>query len=147
MDNFDDIKIDDGGGFEEQPQPSYKPPSMFQIMFSKLTGDMRFIGIYYLITGGLACLSIVGAVIGIPTIFMGLRLRESADQLDMFKTTNNPQALRMGFELQGKFFRIQKILIIVGLVIAGLYFVGIIIFMAVGFSSFFNEFEQLSNLK
>jgi hypothetical protein len=145
MDNFDDIKIEESGG--EERQPSYKPPSMFQMTFSKLTGDMRFIGIYYLITGGLACLSIIGAVIGIPTIFMGLRLRESADQLDMFKTTNNPHALRMGFELQGKFFRIQKILIIVGLVIMGLYIIGIIIFMAIGLGSFYNEFEQLSYLK
>ncbi len=147
MDNFDDIKIEDGGLGEESQQPSYKPPTMFQMMFSKLTGDMRFAGIFFIISGGISCLSIIGAVIGIPIIFMGIRIREAADQFDMFKSTNNPQALRMGFELQAKYFKIQKIIMIVYICLIVLYFIIIIVIMSMGFGSFYNDFEQLSYLK
>lgn len=144
MDDFNDIKIEGGdlGNEQEarQQQNTYQPPSYFQIAFLKMTKDMRFIGLYHIITGAIACLSIVGAVFGIPIIFIGLRMREAADQFDIFKSTNNAQALRRGFELQGKFFNIWKILIIVGIVLVVLYIIGIIFFFGYLFTTSVNSF-------
>jgi len=137
MEDFNDIKIEGAnlGAEEQQNKQSFQPPSFFQIAFMKMTKDMRFIGMYHIIIGALSCLTIVGAVIGVPIIFIGLRMREAADQFDIFKMTNNPQALRKGFELQGKFFNIWKIIIIISLVLAALYLIGIIFFFGYLFTS------------
>ena len=146
MDDFNDIKIEGGDlGSEQEPQQqqqthSYQPPSFFQVAFMKMTKDMRFIGMYHIIVGAISCLSIVGAVIGIPVIFIGLRMREAADQFEIFKTANNAQALRRGFELQGKYFNIWKILIIVGLALGILYIIGIIFFFGYIFTSSYDSF-------
>lgn len=144
MDDFNDIKIEGGDlGSEQEPQQqsnSYQPPSFFQVAFLKMTKDMRFIGMYHIIVGALSCLSIIGAVIGVPIIFIGLRMREAAEQFEFFKTANNSQALRRGFELQGKYFRIWKILIIVGLAIALLYIIGLIFFFGYLFTSSYENF-------
>jgi hypothetical protein len=145
MDDFNDIKIEGGDlGSEQEPQQqyqqTYQPPSFFQMAFMKMTKDMRFIGMYHIIVGAISCLSIIGAVFGVPVIFIGLRMREAADQFELFKTTNNAQALRRGFELQGKYFNIWKILIIVGLVLVVLYIIGIFFFFGYLFTSSYNSF-------
>ncbi len=122
MEDFNEIKL------EETPEQP-KPMGVFGIMFSKMTSDMKFLGMFYIVYGGLACLSIIGAIVGIPLLISGLRLRESADELNSFRDTNDSSFLRRGFELQGKFFRIQKIIIIVGIVITLLYIVGVFFFL------------------
>lgn len=109
MENFDDMKID--------PSDSFKPPTPFQFLFDKMIGDMRFVGLFTIIYGVLCCLSIFGAIVGIPLIFAGLRMRESADQFAIYRATNETAAMRNGFQLQGRFFNIFKILIIIGLVL------------------------------
>ncbi len=109
------------------PEPAtIKPPSYFQIIFDKMTTDMRFVGLFTIIYGVLTCLTIIGAIIGIPTIIIGLRIREAADQFSTYKITNNAASLRQGFEIQGKYFRLIKILIIIGLVFTVLYIIFII---------------------
>ena len=83
---------------------------------------------FYIIYGVFASLSIIVAIIGIPLLISRLRIREAADELNSFRGTNDSNYLRRGFELQGKFFRIQKIIIIVGIVITVLYILGIAFF-------------------
>ena len=130
MDQMDDLNI------EQQPQSSgYKPPSMFQMMFDKMISDMRFVGMFTIIYGALTCITIIGALLGVPIIIVGLRMREAADQFAIFRTTNDANAMRMGFEIQGKFFRIIKILIIIGLVLTVLYFIIIIMVISSGIFS------------
>ncbi len=122
MEDFNEIKIDD---IPVQP----KPMSIFGTMFSRMTSDMKFLGMFYIIYGVITSLSIIGAVIGIPLLISGLRLREAADELNSFRGTNDSNFLRRGFELQAKFFRIHKIIIIVGIVIALIYIIGIFFFL------------------
>ena len=121
MEDFNEININD---ISETP----KPPSVFGMTFSKMTSDMKFMGMFYIVYGVLSSLSIVGAIIGIPLLISGLRLREASAELSSFHRTNNSNHLRRGFELQGKFFNIQKIIIIVGIVLVLLYFVAIFLF-------------------
>jgi len=112
MEQFDGLQSDNNS-----ESSTFKPPTFFQLAFEKMIGDMRFVGMFSIIYGALVSLSIFGAIIGIPVIIIGLKMRESADQFALFKATNDSNAMRNGFELQGKFFRIIKILIIIGLVL------------------------------
>ncbi len=132
MENLDDLNL--------EPNTTIKPPSPFQYAFESMTKDMRFVGMFTIIYGAINCLTIIGALIGVPMIFIGMRIREAADQFLIFKTTNNAAALRLGFELQGKYFRIVKILIIIQLVLIVVSIIAVIIFM----SFFLSSFMQLS---
>ena len=126
MEQFEDLSLD------QPSEPTFKPPTLFQMAFEKMVSDMRFVGMFTIIYGALSCLSIIGAIIGIPYIFVGMRMREAADQFAIFKATNDAAAMRNGFELQGKFFRIIKILIIIGLVFAVLFIILFIIIITSG---------------
>ncbi|MBU0474944.1 MAG: DUF5362 domain-containing protein [Bacteroidetes bacterium] len=106
--------------------------------FNRMTSDMKFMGMFQIIYGVLVSLSIIGAIFGIPMLISGLRLREAADEFSTFRASNNVDSLRRGFELQGKFFNIQKIIILVGIALFLLYIVGIIFF----FRSIFSEMNQ-----
>lgn len=115
MEQLDDLNLESGS--------SIKPPTLFQMVFDRMVKDMRFVGMFTIIYGAINCLTIFGAIIGIPTIIIGLRMRESADQFTIFKATNDSAAMRMGFELQGKYFRIIKILMIIGLVLTVIFII------------------------
>lgn len=130
MDDLNDIQIEE--------KPDFRPPSEFKSNFRKMVGDMRFVGIFFIISGALSCLSIIGAIAGIPLIMMGLRIREASDQFNYFSKSNDKKSLKEGFELQGKFFKIYKILIIVGIVIFVLYFFAIIMMIIAGIGAFSN---------
>ena len=121
MEDFDDIPM---GLADETTTP--KILGAFSMMFSRMTSDMKFVGIFTIIYGGLTCLSIIGAVIGIPLIFAGMRIREAADEFTIFQSSNDSKALRRALEKQGRYFNILKILIIVALVLTVIYIIVII---------------------
>jgi Family of unknown function (DUF5362) len=102
-------------------------PAM-HLTVGKMTDDMQFLGIFYIIIGALECLSIVGAIIGIPLIISGLRLRESADSFKGYLNTGDSIMLENALERESRFFFIQKVLLIVGIVIFVLYIAFLIIF-------------------
>src|SRR3970040_771786 len=97
-----------------------------QMTVNKMTGDMRFVGVFYIIVGALYCITIIGAVMGIPFIICGLRLRESADAYNGYLSSSDSNMLERAFERQGSFFFIQKVLMIIGLVLMVLYIIFII---------------------
>lgn len=130
MEDFNDLHI------EEESIPQSKPLGMFGMLFTKMTSDMKFVGMFTIVYGVLTSLSIIGAIIGVPLIFAGLRIREAADEFNTFRLTNDNNSLKRGFELQGKYFYIQKIIIIVGLILTALYIIGIIAFGLFAFSSY-----------
>ena len=122
MEDFNNLNVNETS---EQP----KSTNVFGMTYNRMTSDMKFMGTFYVIYGVLSSLSIIGAIIGIPLLISGLRLREAANELNLFRNTNDSNYLRYGFELQGKFFNIQKIIIIVGIVIFTLYILVIIFFL------------------
>ncbi|OGU29888.1 MAG: hypothetical protein A2057_17735 [Ignavibacteria bacterium GWA2_35_9] len=109
---------------------------MMQMTVSKMSGDMRFVGIFYIIMGALYCLSIIGALVGIPLIICGLRLREAADSFTSYLGSNDSGILERAFERQGSFFFIQKVLLIISLILIVLYVIFLIAFGAAIFSAF-----------
>ena len=137
MDDFNDIQIESGDLSTEQPQ-SQKPLGTFGFLFSKMASDMNFVGMFTIIYGAISCLSIIGAIIGIPLIFAGIRLREAVDEYKIFQTSNSSAALRRAFEKQQRYFYILKILIIVSLVMMVLYIILFIVFGIFAFSALTN---------
>ncbi len=115
-----------------------KPFGVFGTMFSRMTSDMKFLGMFYIIYGVISSLTIIGAIIGIPLLISGLRLRSAADELNAFHSTNDSNLLRRGFELQGKFFNIHKIMVLVAIIIAVLNIVVIFFFLGSAISEFTN---------
>ena len=108
---------------------------LFGEMVSNMTNDMRFVGLFSIVYGALACLTIVGALIGVPYIIMGLRLRNAADGFDQFDASSDREALRRAFEKQRSYFFINKVLIIIGLVLFALYIALVVFVVGVGIFS------------
>ncbi len=106
----------------QQPEKKGLPPAL-QAMLRTMSGDMKFIGIFTIVAGAISCLSIIGAAFGIPYIFAGIRLKDSAAAFVAYSSHADSGQLRNALDLQGKYFRIQKILILVGLGLAALYII------------------------
>ena len=139
MDDMNEIKMD----VPLEDTPKQRTLGMFGMLFTRMTSDMKFVGIFTIIYGALTCLSIIGALIGVPLIFAGLRLREAADDYTRFQASNDNVALKSAFEKQAKFFNILKILIIIGIVFTVLYIILIITMFGSFFSAMsgYNDFS------
>ncbi len=101
-----------------------------EILYPRLTANMRFIGIYYMITGVLCSLTIVGAILGIPMFIAGSRMRDSAENLKLFSENKSDETLNRALNLQNSSFFIYKILIIVSLAFLVIYIIFLIAFFA-----------------
>jgi hypothetical protein len=119
-----EVKFDDG---QIRDMISEKIPWM--------TKYMKFVGTFSIIIGIVYCVTIIGAIFGIPLYFMGKRLRESADSFLRYRRSGSGQDLYSAIERQTRAFYIQYIFVIISLVLLGLYIIGIIVFLIVGISS------------
>jgi len=115
---------------------SYNP---MQFLVLKMSKSMSFIGVYSIVMGAISCLSIIGAAVGVPMIFAGIRLRESADAFKKYVDMNDNNLLSLALDKQERYFYIQKVLAIVGLAMIGLYFVFIIVMFAFVGANLFNS--------
>jgi hypothetical protein len=138
------------GGFNEPPTqiippippPPPPPPSSYNAGYSgysdqndqiiiAMAKNMKFVGIWHIILGVIYCLSCVGAVIGIPIIFMGIRLRESAESFLNYVSSkmSDSSILMFALQKQSRYFHIIKILIIIGIVLICLEIIFLIIML------------------
>jgi hypothetical protein len=113
----------------------------FVEMAKKMTGDMKFYGIFNIIYGALTCLTIIGAIIGVPMIFAGMRLNEAADLFRVYINSGDFQSLSNAMERQGRFFFINKVIIFVGLALFVLYIIFIIVAVSTGLLTKFGSFD------
>lgn len=122
-------------------EQNYQPQNLaiesaFKALIDKMSKDMSFLGIMSIIGGSIACLSIIGAAFGIPVIFAGIRLRESADAFKNYSYNNDPMFLHQAIEKQSRYFFIYKVITIIYLVLIGLYLL-VIILLLIFAGSFF----------
>ena len=120
----------------EITQDSSQQQTSLSINVPNLTRYMNFIGILQIIGGALYCLTIIGAVFGIPSIFMGIRLREAADGFKRYLSSDSKQDLDYAIDRQTKSFFIQFVLAIISLAILGLYLIVLLIVLGIGVSRF-----------
>ena len=116
-------------------------PPILQILIPKMTANMRFVSVFYIIVGVLYSLTIIGAIVGIPLIISGLCLKESTDAFTNFAYSNQPQLLEAALERQNSFFFHTKsiheiILAIFLLIIIFIVVFGIAIMNRIGNSEF-----------
>jgi hypothetical protein len=108
------------------PNPTPAPAPTSTVMSTNLpdlTKYMRLIGLLQMIGGVLYCLTIIGAIIGVPIYIMGKRLRESADAFTNYHASNSGNDLETAIERQTRAFFIQYVLAIIGLVFMAIYIV------------------------
>jgi len=104
----------------------------FKHNMKQMVSYMRFIGIITIIYGALSCLGIITAIIGIPIIFMGVRMREAAVNFEKYSSTGDFGDLASAVERQKRFFFIQFVLTIIGLVLMVIYIIVIIAMIGSG---------------
>jgi hypothetical protein len=93
--------------------------------FERTLGDMRFMGWISMIYGILTCLSIIGAVLGVPLIIASHRFIEGVNRFQLYREKGTQDELAAGFYELGRSFRILKILTIIYLVLT----VGYLVFL------------------
>jgi len=93
---------------------------------------MNFIGLLAMIGGVIYCLTIIGALIGVPYFIMGKRLRESAEAFTGYNSSSSPKDLETAIERQTRAFFIMYVLAIITLVLLAIYLVVIIGLLASG---------------
>ena len=93
------------------------------ILPPKMTGDMKFVGMFQIVLGALACLSIFGAITGIPMLISGLRARESADAFVNYQRDLDANWLSRAYTGQAGYFKMQKIVAILTIVMMVLFIV------------------------
>jgi hypothetical protein len=100
---------------------------IMQRQIDEMASNMNFMGILTIILGAISCIGILSAAYGIPLIFAGIRLRESAEAFRAYIHTSDKNALYAAFSKQNRFFFILKVLAIIYLL---LFAVGIIFFIS-----------------
>jgi amino acid permease len=117
--------------------------TLLQGRLKEMSKHMSFVGMFCIVYGAIACLSIIGAIFGIPYIIAGLRIRESADSYLAFSKSSDARQLLTAFEKQSSFFFITKVLIIIALVIFALYLIVLVAVFGFLGSEILNEFNKL----
>lgn len=108
----------------------------------KMINDMRFVSVFTIIYGVLCCISVIGLIVGIPIIVSGTKLRNAAKEFESYLQFGDIGKIFKGFELQGSYFFINKVFIIIGLVFFILYIGFIVILISTDeFASFFDLFR------
>jgi hypothetical protein len=102
----------------------------FNVNLLKLTKDMKFWAWYTIISGGLACLSILGALIGVPQLIAGLRLKDSIDDFEAYLNSGNLENIEHAIEKQMKYYSTMKIIVIASLILVVVILLVVIIFGA-----------------
>lgn len=85
--------------------------------YFNLAKDMKFVSLFIIIYGAINTLSIVGALIGVPIIFAGLKLRDASIAINNYLLSNQQYDLDSAVAKQARAFWILKILIIVSIIV------------------------------
>lgn len=102
----------------------------FNANLTKLTKDMKFWAWYTIISGGLACLTIFGALLGVPQLIAGLRLKDSIEDFEAYLTNGSLENIEHAIEKQLKYYNIMKNIIIITLILFALLIIVLVIFGA-----------------
>jgi hypothetical protein len=96
---------------------------------AKLKSNMGFMGTFYQVIGVLYCISILGAIFGIPLYISGSNLKKAIKPLEGIEKFEDDR-IEASYQHIISSFRIQKIIAIVSIVFAVLYIVFVIAFSA-----------------
>ena len=117
---------------QTQSQNQTQPQSPMSANLPNLAKYMNFVGLLAQIGGIIYCITIIGAIFGVPYFIMGKRLRESAEAFTGYNSSNSGKDLTWAIDRQTRAFFILYILAIISLVLFAIYLVVIIGLLASG---------------
>lgn len=106
----------------------------FKNMLYSMSKNMNFVGILNIVFGALSCLSIIGAIVGVPQIIAGIRLRDANDKLKYFFSDENDVYFKDSLGHIAKYFEMTKIIFIINLVV-----IALVVVLYVALFAFFGE--------
>lgn len=119
------------GGDQFQDNPDFAGPGLghgLGVTFGKTLGDMKFMGMAGMIYGILTCLSVVGAILGVPIIIASNRFLEAVKILEQYRQSNRPEDMASAFQELGRSYRLMKIVVMITIGMTALYFVFVFLF-------------------
>lgn len=117
--------------FDQQPVKDEFAIQEIKRVAVDTAGWLKFLGIFFIIYGGLIAITIIGIVIAWLPIWMGILLYSAGKKATDAQYTNNPMHLVEMMKKFRTFFIIQGVLLILGLV-------GIVLFLIIGVTYFLN---------
>ena len=121
--------LNDGDQFSVNPD--FAGPGQGHNMgptFGKTLGNMKFMGIVGMVYGVMTCLSLVGAVLGVPIIIASNRFLEAIKILEEYRHSNRPEDMASAFHELGRSFRLMKIVVMITIGMTVLYFIFMFVF-------------------
>lgn len=112
-----------------------EPGSDMHAIVTKMIRDMKIVGWYFVISGAIYCLSIFGAILGIPYIIAGLRLKDAAAEYGGW-LNHDQGALFRALQLQQKHYFILMVVLVASIVLAAVMMIVMFSVFAVNFSDF-----------
>ncbi len=100
---------------ENSLQSDFSPIDNRKDNYYNLAKNMKFVSLFIIIYGAISTLSIVGALVGVPIIFAGLKLRDASIAIYNYLQTNQQYDLDNAVEKQARAFWILKILILISI--------------------------------
>ncbi len=81
--------------------------------FARTLGDMKFVGVTAMIYGVITCLSLAGAIMGIPIVIASNRFLEAVKILKEYRLTGRQEDMATAFHEFGRCFRLLKIVVLI----------------------------------
>ena len=102
---------------------SHAKTDLNQDSVQKFVTWTRITGVLYVILGGISCIGIITAALGIPEIFAGIRMQKVAEALSSRKSGNDTATLAAIVDHMGQFAKIMGFVLFVGVALAVVAFV------------------------
>lgn len=125
-------------------QDPYTPPGQYPIQSGKQSVAaplieasfwLKLLGISLILNGVIACISIIGIIVGWLPIWIGILFWQAASAYDAAKNSGDPRHEFEGHSKLGLALKIQGILVLIGLVFFALYIAFIISMIIFGFTA------------
>lgn len=107
------------------------------------SGWVKTMGIVSIIFGGISCLSIFGAIFGVPMIIAGLKLLEAHKQMAAFANTNDQNQLAFAIQNYHKYFKITGIIWLISVILTILSLVFTVAMFVILGAQFFTAFSGM----
>ena len=107
------------------------PDMVFRTDLLNNSRYMKFFAYYFIISGVLSCIGIITALVGVPIIFAGIRIRESAEAYKRLSLTDSFSDLSQAIAKQTRGLYIMFVLTIIGLIVYVIYLFVLLIVVAV----------------
>lgn len=95
----------------QSTEPAYL--HVIQQVVEDLSADMQFVGMFAVIIGGILSVTVVGALLGVPLIRAGLRIRESGEAFNQHLTSGDNDTLQFAVERLQRHFAMLRYFVVI----------------------------------